>query len=293
MRNFKKLTAISTILAILLTNSISFAANSAINNSTASAGAAWAIGDTITITSATNFPDWEEIASATITNLDWSAAWATTLTPDWDNTNDDTSTLTVAVANLTNNTSYIITFTTVDGDFWTTTLRLGTPTNDTIAVTANVQPVLKFALQSNSANLWTLTTAFWAWITTWVEIGTNAVNWVTVTATSSNWGLESVTAGHTINDSTNENIYSNEGYQFTSTLGVSDSTNAAVIAGMVATNVDDLNLTHTIYTSNDPQNYDIGWDYDTDFTVQARIAEVTPTASDYTDVIMFTATANF
>lgn len=292
MRNFKKLTAISTILAILLTNSMSFAANSAINNSTATA-AAWAIGDTITITSAWNFPDGAEISSATITNLNWSATTnGTTLTaPVGASWTDDTSVLTVATWNLTDNTSYIIAFTTVDGDFGTTTLRLGTPTNDTIAVTANVQPVLKFALQSNSANLWTLTTAFWAWITTWVEIGTNAVNWVTVTATSTNGGLNSTTASHMINSSTNDALYANEGYQFTSTLWASDSVGGAAIAWLVATNVNNLGKTKTIYTANKPQNFD--WTYDTNFTVQAKIAESTPTASDYTDVIMFTATANF
>jgi hypothetical protein len=42
-----------------------------------------------------------------------------------------------------------------------------------------------------------------------------------------------------------------------------------------------------------PQNFNTTGDYDTDFTVSAKISESTPSASDYTDVIIFTATANF
>jgi len=292
MKNFKKLTAISSILAILLTNSISFAANSAINDATATA-AGFTTTSKITITSTWNFADWEEISSATITNLDWSATTnSTTLTADWDNADSNTSILTIATWDLENNKSYIISFTTVDGDFGTTTLKIGTPTDDRIGVSARVQPILKFALESTSMDLGTLSTTFKS-ETTWIEVWTNAVGWVTVSAQSTNGWLESTTASHTINKTWNDALYAAESYEFESTPGTADSTSWATITWASSTAMNTAGWSITIYDANKPQNFDTSWDYDADFTVKAKIAESTPTASDYSDVIVFTATARF
>lgn len=291
MKYLKKLSAITIIASIVLSNTMTFAAT--INDATAALDWTVAVGQTITITSTGNFPNGDEIASATITDLDGTAtANATTLTAGWDNGVDDTSVLTIAVGALTDNTSYFITFTTVSGNYGTTTLRAGSPTNDIFTVSATVDPVLKFGIESSSDDLGVLTTAFGGGVTTGLEVGTNAVNGVTITATSTNEGLASTTASHTINDTTNDALYDAEGYQFTGTLGASDSAGTATISGVVATNVDDWTPTVTVYSADMPQNYDTT-DYDVDFNVDAKIAESTPSASDYTDVIVFTATANF
>jgi len=287
MTYIKKLTAITAIAAIMLTNFISFATDAPINGAT-SIATGNTIGAIITISKTGIFIPANEIDSAIITNLDGSAVATTTFT--FTAGTDDDTILTIADLALANDTSYIIAFSTIDGDYGTTTVRVGTPTNDIVTVTASVQPILKFGMENNSAALWVLTTAFGGWLNTWIEVGTNAVSWLTITAVSSNGGLSSATATHTINSTLDDALYDAEGYEFTSTPGTDDSA-WATITWLVATNVDNLNTTHVIYSADKPQNYDGSWD--TTFNVDARIAESTPTASDYTDVIIFTATANF
>lgn len=291
MKYLKKILAISTIASILIASSIT--TNAAINNTTATS-ADGLQNTVITITDSGNeFINTNEITSATIKKLDGTAATAT-LTPTWTTGDDATSTVTITGADLTIDTSYIIMFTTANGDFGSTTLRVWETTNDTLTVSASVEPMLKFAMESNNKDFGVLTTAY-STVSTGIEVWTNAINWITVTAKSTNWGLISGDAGHLINDTTNDAIYDGEWYQFTSTLWTSDSITGAVLWWLAATDVTNATLgttnVKTIYTANDPQNFD--WSYDTTFTVWAKIAESTPAASDYGDVIIFTATANF
>lgn len=192
---------------------------------------------------------------------------------------------------LNTTTRYTISFTTVWGDFGAAVLVINQ--DNVLTVTATVQPVLKFAIEDNNANFGVLTTTS-ASITRWIEVWTNAINWVTVTAKTVNGWLKSTTAwGHTIWLNTNDTLYSDEAYSFTSNLGGSDSAVWAVIAGMVESDIVAANDEFTVYTADMPQNFDATTDYDTDFTISTKIAESTPSASDYTDVIIFTATANF
>lgn len=294
MKTIKKISAIISIAAIILANTITFAENAAINNTTASTSGLVSGVDTITITDAGgSFTSTWEIVSATITTLS-GATVTTTLAGTWDDTNPNTSTLAIQTADLTDNLTYIISFTTASGDFGTTTLSVGTPTNDRLTVTASVQPVLKFDIESINESFGTLTTATWT-VTTGIEVGTNAVNGLTITAQSTNGGLKSTSANHTINLSGNDSLYDAEGYFFSSTVAASaDSLSGAVISWASIIDINTALQTETIYTANDPQNFDTtGGLYDVDFTVSAKIAESTPSASDYTDVIIFTATANF
>jgi methionine-rich copper-binding protein CopC len=262
MKILKKITAITIIASIVLASTITSAANTAINSSTAAAGVAGAIGDTITVTNTGEFPDGDEIATATITLLDGTAAGITTLSADGDNADNDTTTVTVAGANLVNNTAYIVSFTTTSGDYGVAQLNIGTPTNDVLTVSANVQPVLKFALQSTSQDFGTLTSVY-AGVTTGLEVGTNAINGVTITASSTNGGLNSATASHIINgDATDADgsLYDAEGYQFEATVGTHDSTGTATISGLVADDVDistpGTTNVKTIYSADKPQNFD-------------------------------------
>lgn len=290
MKYLEKIVAITTIASLLIASSIT--TNASINGTTATS-TNWVVGTTITITDSGNgFTDLNEITSAVITNLDGSPAWTTTLTVVWDNSNIATSEVVIATADLTDNTSYFIQFTTDNGDFGTTTLRVWTPTNDSLTVTATVEPVLKFGMESNNGSFWVLSTTA-TWITTWIEIWTNAINWITVSAKTVNGWLSSATASHVINWSLNDALYDDEEYQFSTTLGASDSSSGAVITWATTTSMNTANQSITIYTAAKPQNFDTTGDYDVDFTVSAKIAESTPSASDYTDVIIFTATANF
>lgn len=178
MKYLRKILAISIITTIVLASTITSAANIAINNTTATTPSNVGIQTTVlTITdtiTGTGFSDTNEITSATITTLSGTGI-STTLAPIGADGNDAISTLTISTADLTDNTSYIVSFTTATGDFGTTTLRIGTPTNDTLTVTASVQPVLKFAMQSNSEAFGILSTSY-ATVTTGLEVGTNAVN---------------------------------------------------------------------------------------------------------------------
>lgn len=290
MKYLKKITAIATIASLLIATSISTNA-AAINGATASTAGTWLQTETIVITDAWSFPDGDEIISAVITNLDGTAAWSTTLTAQWNNADSDTSVLVIASDNLMNDASYFIQFTTVSGDFGTTTLRLGTPANDTLTVTAAVNPILVFAMESNSESFWVLSTTA-TWVTTWIEVWTNAVSGITVTAETVNGWLSSATTWHTINALWNDALYDAEEYEFSTTLWASDADSTATIWWAATTSMNTANQSLEIYSSDKPQNFNLS-DYDVDFSVSAAAAESTPAASDYTDVIIFTATANF
>ena len=192
---------------------------------------------------------------------------------------------------LDTSTRYTIAFKTVSGDFGSAVLVVNT--DNTLTVTGIVLPILKFELEATSKDFGTLTTSYGA-ISTGVEIGTNAVNGVTVTAQSTNGGLTSATASHTIGLWTNDALYTaNESYQFQSVLWTTDSTSGATIAGLSYTTINTASQTVTVYTADKPQNFDTAGGYDTDFGAQIRIAESTPAATDYSDTIIFTATGNF
>jgi len=291
MKYLKKILAISTIASILIASSIS--TNAAWINGATALASGLTTGQTITITKLTAFPDGDEIASATITKLDWSAAWTTTLTaPVGASWTEDNSVLTIATTDLNDNTSYFITFTTVSGDVGSTTLRVWTPTNDTLTVSASVEPMLKFAMEANTQNLGMLTTTATG-VTTWIEVGTNAIGGIIVSAQTTNWWLKSTSALHTINLTGNDAIYSAENYEFSTALGTADSASGAIITWATTTPMNTVNQTIPVYSTNKPQNFDTIGGYDVDFTVSAKIAASTPAASDYGDVIIFTATATF
>lgn len=288
MKYLKKIVSVTSIATLLIASWVT--TNAAINGTTATYSDI-TIGSTITITDiGSSFSDTNEINTAKITLLDGSSVSAN-LTANGANGSDTTSTLTIAWADLSDDTSYTIIFTTVEWDFGSTTLRLWDSTNDSINVTATVEPVLKFALENTNQDLWVLSTTANS-VTTWVEVWTNAVGWISVTAKSVNGWLNSVDASHTINLSTNEALYNAEDYTFASSLWISDWDSTATPSWASSTSINTANQTLTIYSTDKPQNFSVS-DYDADFTISAQIAESTPAASDYNDVIIFTATANF
>lgn len=287
MKSLKKLIAIIAIIAMTIASTIVNAAP--LDNATANVTLDWLTwNDTLVvdnITSASGSFNYVEI----IDN-----AWTSVYT--WSTFDTNTSTgFSITSVNfdtvLNNSTRYSISFTTANGDFGAAVLVVNQ--DNRLTVTATVQPVLKFAIEANTADFGVLSTTTGS-ISKWVEVWTNAINWVTVTVQTVNGWLKSTTAsGHTIWLNTNDSLYADEVYSFSSILWTADSASWASITGLSTTDVVAANDTFTIYTANMPQNFNTTGDYDTDFTVSAKISESTPSASDYTDVIIFTATANF
>lgn len=188
-------------------------------------------------------------------------------------------------------TRYTISFTTDSWDFWSAVLVINE--DNRLTVSATVQPVLKFAIEWNTADFGVLTSDIKS-ISKWIEVWTNAINWVTVTAQTLNGWLKSVSASdHTIWLSADP-LYSSEEYKFTSTLGTPDSASSATIDGMALSDVTSVGQVFPVYSTNKPQNFEtaIGG-YDTSFIISTKISDSTPSASDYKDIIIFTATANF
>ncbi len=188
--SFKKVMAGVTAVTIVAMNGASFVANAApINGATAVANGSNLIGQTITVTSTGNFPDGDEIATATIRQLDGTAAGTTTLTVGGDNADNDTSVVTIATANLTNNLAYIIFFRTTSGDFGSTTVNVGTPTNNNVVVSATVTPILSMALSNTTVDLGVLSAASVTSSTTdtTVTVATNANGGYVVSAAASNF----------------------------------------------------------------------------------------------------------
>lgn len=288
MKNIKKLVAGIALFGIVL-SSIVHATNAPLDNATAGVILSGdATTETLTLSWVTKDFSSDNVNFFEIKKNDGTSVYTgSTVTTNGSNTFAITFDFDTV---LNTSTRYTIGFKTVSGDFGGAVLVINTDSN--LTVTGIVLPVLQFALEATSKDFWVLTTSYTG-VTTGVEVGTNAVNWVTVTAKSVSGGLASTTASHTIGLTGNDALYSNESYQFQSVVGTTDSVSGATIAGIAYTTVNTAGQSVTVYTADKPQNFDTAGDYDTDFGAQIRIAASTPAATDYSDTIIFTATGNF
>ncbi len=176
-----------------------------------------------------------------------------------------------------------------DGTFGWTNNASGSVSN--ILVTATVQPYLNMVISTGLIDLWTLTPNTPITGSLYIEIWTNAVWWVTVTARSqSGWLTNTVDPTIQINNLTTDGLA--ESYKFLSqTWAVADSS----IAWFTATanlnvEVNDNTTDHVIYQTNKWEqllNVD-----DVLFSVVATIVDETP-AGTYEDRITFTVSGNF
>ena len=159
MKNFKKVIAALSVITLVAINS-NFMVNA--SNIVATAALDWTVvtGQTITVTAAgAEFTDANEITKATIKDLDGTAtANATTLTVWGANTVDTTSILTIATWNLVDNTTYIVSFNTANGDAGAFQMSVGTPTDTSVIVTATVEPILKMDFANTALDLGILST---------------------------------------------------------------------------------------------------------------------------------------
>lgn len=191
MKNFKKVIATISVITLIAINT-NFMANA--TNIVATAALDWTIvtGQTITVTAVgSEFTDTNEITKATIKNLDWTAtANATTFTYGWVNGTDTTSVLTIATWDLVDDTTYIITFNTANGDAGAFQISVGTPTDTSVQVSATVEPILKMDFANTALDLGILSTVADTYTAQTITIttATNAKAGLTVTMTSA--GLE-------------------------------------------------------------------------------------------------------
>lgn len=158
-----------------------------------------------------------------------------------------------------------------------------------IKVKAKVAPTLNMSISAHEINLGTLTPGTASGGSIDLEVGTNARQWVLVTATSEKKGLEQ-TADSSIKIN---NEHTGESYTFESVAGNSDSSapSFSVNTVLTKTEINSTNYTNTIYQTNKAEAFDTT-SSDFSFKVEATASSETP-AGEYEDVITFTITGNF
>ena len=162
---------------------------------------------------------------------------------------------------------------------------------ENILIRAQVLPSLNMEISAEEINLGTLLPGVTASGSLAIEIGTNAVNGVTITARSQSGGLTNVSDNTIqINNLTADGVA--ESYTWASTPNaVNDSSYTAFTAtGLTELEVNDITTEHVVYDTNRPEATD-GLD-DVVFTVTATAEAETP-AGEYEDRVTFTVTGSF
>ena len=159
-----------------------------------------------------------------------------------------------------------------------------------ILVTARVLPTLNMTISgSGTMALGNLVSTSASTGSVQIEIGTNAVNGASVTATSTNGGLQNISSGAIMINSLSTDGFA-DSYKFISSLGTTDST-APGFTQSGSTNTEVNNTTAvTLYTCNKQQPL-TGVD-DFTFSITAQPNGQTP-AGDYQDIVKITVSGNF
>lgn len=176
----------------------------------------------------------------------------------------------------------VISFVTATGDFGTVGLTIGTPTNNTVSVTANVVPTLSLTLANTTVALGSLDVANIVHSSTdpTATVRTNAVSGFSLSVDSTNNGLTSTTASHTIAAGATSN--GNEGYALNVTETTDPQSNGTIVASP------SLATPSTLASSSGPTA-----GYVATVDVAASISGITQAAGDYSDTLVFTVTGSF
>jgi len=168
---------------------------------------------------------------------------------------------------------------------------LATGSVNGITITAKVLPTLNMVISTWAIDLWTLNAAAYSTGTLDIEIWTNAANWATVSAKSTQGWLHSASNGSTINSTSTDGIA--ESYKFSSALNAASDSSVTWYNHTAALNseIDNTTSSYTIYSTNKPESS--SWINDVTFYVSAKIDEQTPAWMDYQDTITITAVWNF
>jgi hypothetical protein len=177
---------------------------------------------------------------------------------------------------------------------WNDTFTAGSASGsvDGVIVTAKVDPILNMVISTDTIALGTLDTDTFTTQGLDIEIGTNAVNGVTVTARSGSGGLthkndDSIKINNAVVDGVAED------YKF---LSIKNATHDSSITnythvGALDTQVNDNVAEHIVYQTTKPESKSVATD-DVRFNVSAKINDQTP-SGEYQDTITFTVTGNF
>jgi hypothetical protein len=160
-----------------------------------------------------------------------------------------------------------------------------------ILIKARVNPSLNMQISAEEIDLGVLVAGVTSTGGLFIEVGTNAVSGVSITARSQNAGLENTSDGTIeINDLSTDGIA--ESYTWESTAGATDSSNGAFISsGDLSTiEINDDTTEHTVYSTN--KSEPSAALNDVEFVVSAESTAETP-AGDYEDLVTFTVTGNF
>ncbi len=162
---------------------------------------------------------------------------------------------------------------------------------ENIVIKAQVLPSLSMEISASEIDLGTLVAGTASTGSLSLEVGTNAVSGITVTARSQTGGLTNQSDTDTqINSLTTDGLA--ESYTWESAPNATnDSSNSSFAAtGLTALEVNDDTTEHTVYSTNKPESItDVN---DVVFTVNATAGAETP-AGEYRDQITFTITGNF
>lgn len=160
-----------------------------------------------------------------------------------------------------------------------------------ILIKARVNPTLNMEISNSEIDLGVLT----PWVTStgslFIEIGTNAKDWVTITARSqSGWLTNTDDNSVIINNTTSDWVA--ESYTFESTPNTTDDSSYAAFSAswLSSTEVNNNTTEHGVYTTNKPEDYNNVDDLE--FIVGTTINAQT-WAWDYEDRVTFTVTWNF
>ncbi len=163
-----------------------------------------------------------------------------------------------------------------------------------LAVKARINPTLNMVITGSGViDFGEISSAGYSTGTVDIEVGTNAVNGASVTARSTNGGLQNTSSTGTIlnNDAGADEVA--DSYRFTSALDAADDSSYAsfVQTAALATEVNDNSTNHVLYSSNKPQSLSVGTD-DFLFSVSTKPNAQSP-AGDYVDTVVVTVTGNF
>lgn len=159
-----------------------------------------------------------------------------------------------------------------------------------IIVTANIAPTLNMSISADTIALGLLTPGVTSSGTLNLEIGTNAVSGVQITARSGSGGLTNTSDNNVqLNSLTTDG--NSEEYKFSSTHTVDSTVTGFTSTGdLTALEVNNNTTEHQIYLTNKPE-ITSGTD-DVTFKVETK-ANAQSTAGNYQDEITFTVVGNF
>jgi hypothetical protein len=168
---------------------------------------------------------------------------------------------------------------------------VATGTVSGIIVTASVLPTLNMVISTGAINLGTLNASAYSTWSLDIEIGTNAANWVNVTAKSNAGWLHSTSNWSTINNTITDWLA--ESYKFSSALNAASDSSVSwyTQTANLSTEVSDTTTSHTLYNTNKPESS--SWVNDVTFSVSAKIDQQTPAGTDYQDTVTITVVWNF